>query len=161
MRCYSPTARWWQLFKYDDSQIVNIKNPHSMEVYQNRDIENQNIVMSKSNGKINQLWDIIYVDEWKGEPKKGELNEDFGFYVERPFHIVSMLPRRRYLQRLDQTSHQEIVIKQPNSYKSQVWFFDQKSLTIKCGKHPTYSLNIHGNGGSNYLNARNTQSNWF
>jgi hypothetical protein len=36
-----------------------------------------------------QQWDIIYVDAWKGEPKKGELNEDFGFYVERPFHIVS------------------------------------------------------------------------
>jgi hypothetical protein len=88
--------------------------------------------MGKSNGKTHQLWDIVYVDEYKGEPKKGELNEEFGFYVERPFHIVSMLPRRRYLQRVDPSSAQEIVIKQPNSYKSQVWWFDQKSLTIKC-----------------------------
>lgn len=103
-----------------------------MEVYQNRDIENQNIVMSRSSGKTHQLWDIVYVDEFKGEPKKGELNEDFGFYVERPFHIVSMLPRRRYLQRVDPASSQEITIKQPNSYKSQVWYFDQNSLTIKC-----------------------------
>jgi len=31
----------------------------------------------------------MYVDEWKGEPQKGELNEKFGLYVERPFHIVS------------------------------------------------------------------------
>jgi len=97
MRCYTPTARWWQLFKYDDGQIINIKTNISMDVYQNRDSENQNIIMSKSHGKINQLWDIVYVDSWGGEPKKGELNEDFGFYVERPFHIVSMLPRRRYL----------------------------------------------------------------
>jgi len=118
-----------------------------MEVYQNKDSENQNIVMSKSNGKMNQLWDIIYVDEWKGEPKKGELNEDFGFYVERPFHIVSMLPRRRYLQRVDGLGGgREIVIKQPNSYKDQVWWFDQNTLTIKNQKN-NQSLNINGNGG--------------
>jgi hypothetical protein len=109
---------------------------------------------------MNQLWDIVYVDEMKGAPKKGELNEDFGFYVERPFHIVSMLPRRRYLYRVDPSSSQEIVIKQPNSYKSQVWWFDQKSLTIKCQKSGQ-SLNINGNGSSNNLNTRNTQNNWF
>jgi len=131
-----------------------------MEVYQNRDSENQNIVLGKTHGKINQQWDIVYVDEWKGEPKKGELNEDFGFYVERPFHIVSMLPRRRYLQRVDPASSQEIVIKQPNSYKSQVWWFDQNTLTNKCQKNGQ-SLNINGNGGSNNLNTRNTQANWF
>lgn len=85
------------MFKYDDSQIVNIKQKLSMEVYQNRDSENQNIILTGSTGKMNQLWDIVYVDEFKGEPKKGELNEDFGFYVERPFHIVSMMPRRRYV----------------------------------------------------------------
>jgi hypothetical protein len=116
--------------------------------------------MSRSSGKTHQLWDIVYVDEFKGEPKKGELNEDFGFYVERPFHIVSMLPRRRYLQRVDPASSQEIVIKQPNSYKSQVWWFDQNTLTIKC-QHNGQSLNINGNGGSNNLNTRNSQANWF
>jgi len=88
--------------------------------------------MGKTNGQTNQLWDIIYVDEWKGEPKKGELNEDFGFYVERPFHIVSQLPRRRYLSRFDAPNGASLIgIKQPNSYKGQIWFFDQKSLTIK------------------------------
>jgi hypothetical protein len=130
------------------------------EVQSNKDVENQNIVLGQSNGKTYQLWDIVYVDEFKGEPKKGELNEDFGFYVERPFHIVSMLPRRRYLQRIDPASAQEIVIKQPNSYKSQVWWFDQNTLTIKC-QHNGQSLNINGNGGSSNLNTRNTQSQWF
>jgi hypothetical protein len=40
MRCTTPTSRWWQLFKYDDSQIVNIKMANSMEVQSNRDTEN-------------------------------------------------------------------------------------------------------------------------
>jgi len=107
---------------------------------------------------MNQLWDVIYVDEWKGEPKKGELNEDFGFYVQRPFHIMSMLPRRRYLDNLGNGS--ELVIKQPNSYKNQVWYFDQASLTIKNQKN-NQSLNIEGNGHSHRMKTRGTNSNWW
>jgi hypothetical protein len=50
------------------------------------DNENRNILMYNKHGKINQQWDIVYVEDWK-EPKKGEMNEDFGLYVERDFHI--------------------------------------------------------------------------
>lgn len=115
--------------------------------------------MNNLNKKLHQQWDIIYVNDYKGEPKKGELNDDFGFYVERPFHIISQLPRRRYLQRIPGGA-QEIAIKQPNSYDSQVWYFDQKTLTIKNKQYNT-SLNIHSNGNSNNLNARNTQEKWW
>jgi len=87
---------------------------------------------------INQHWDIVYVDDMPPEPKKGELNADFGFYVERPFHIVSQLPSRRYLDVVD---NKDVVIKQPNSYKSQEWYFDQKSKTVKNVQFK-YSLNI-------------------
>lgn len=56
--------------------ILNFhKSGNAMEVYQNNDIENQNIVMSKKNGRMNQFWDIVYVDQGMSEPKKGELNE--------------------------------------------------------------------------------------
>jgi len=34
----------------------------------------------------------VYADEWKGEPTKGQLNTDFGLYVERDFYVVSQLP---------------------------------------------------------------------
>jgi hypothetical protein len=53
------------------------------------DAENRNIMVHAKHGKINQQFDIVYVDEWKGEPTKGELNEKFGLYVERDFHVVS------------------------------------------------------------------------
>jgi hypothetical protein len=52
------------------------------------DAENKNIVMANSGTSINQQWEIIYVDEYS-EPKKGELNEQFGLFVERDFYIVS------------------------------------------------------------------------
>jgi len=59
------------------------------------------------------------------DPVKGELNEDYGFYVERPFHIQSQLPSRRLLDITGGGAYRKLVIKTPNSYSTQVWYFDQ------------------------------------
>ena len=50
----------------------------------------------------------MYVDEWKGEPVKGELNERFGLYVERDFYVETELPSGRYL---DLINNRNMVIK--------------------------------------------------
>jgi hypothetical protein len=52
--------------------------------------------MKRHNG-ANQRWKIIYLDEAKPVPKEG-FNEDFGFYVNRPFYIVSRMPFKRIVQ---------------------------------------------------------------
>jgi len=71
---------------------------------------------------LNQQWDIVYVDEWKGEPKKGELNKDFGLYVERDFHVVSEMADGRYV---DLINNRNFALKTSNGRKSQVWYFHQ------------------------------------
>jgi hypothetical protein len=76
------------LFRYKGANVVNERGK-MLHVQGNIDSENRNIEVQNGNNGLNQQWDIIYADEWKGEPGKGELNEDFGLYVERPFHIVS------------------------------------------------------------------------
>jgi hypothetical protein len=82
----------------------------------------------KEHGKVNQQWDIVYVDEYPEEPKKGELNEDFGIFVERDFYVVSQMSANRYLDLVGTN----MVIKTPSlARKSQVWYFDQRSYTIK------------------------------
>ena len=43
----------------------------------------------QKHGRINQQWDIVYADEWKGEPGDGEMNEEIGLKVNRDFYIVS------------------------------------------------------------------------
>jgi hypothetical protein len=60
-----------------------------MDIAGNRDTENANVQVYNKHGRINQQFDIVYADEWKGEPQKGELNEEFGLYVERDFYVVS------------------------------------------------------------------------
>jgi len=77
----------------------------------NIDQENRNIEVHNKNGGLNQQWDIVYADEWKGEPKKGELNEDFGLYVERPFFVVTQMKSKRYL---DLINNRNFVLKTPN-----------------------------------------------
>jgi hypothetical protein len=85
------------MFRMEGKFLTNIRNRKVMDVSGNRDKEGQNIHMWKKHGGLNQQWDIIYANEWKRDPKKGELNRDFGLYVERPFYIISRMTSGRYL----------------------------------------------------------------
>jgi hypothetical protein len=64
------------------------------------DAESRTIHMQNRQNKTSQQWDVIYADQWKRDPKKGELNKRFGLYVERPFFIISRMGRQRYLTAL-------------------------------------------------------------
>jgi hypothetical protein len=84
------------MFRYKNSNVVNEKGK-VMDVQGNRDVENQNIIVWNRHNGLNQQWDIIYKDEWKGEPTKGQLNKEYVLYVERPFYIQTQMGSKRYL----------------------------------------------------------------
>jgi len=112
----------------------------------NQDIENKHITVNeKPDNRIAQEWDVVYADEWKGEPGKGELNEEYGLYIERPFYIQSAMKYHRYLEVINSS---QMVIKTPNSLKSQIWWFDQQSFTIKT-KINNKSWDIKSSGKTN------------
>jgi hypothetical protein len=95
-----------------------------LDISGNVDTENRNIIIHNKHGKINQQWDLIYADEYPAEPTKGELNKQFGLYVERDFHIVSEMASHRYLEVLNNGGNgQKPVIKTPNGQKGQIWYF--------------------------------------
>jgi len=71
----------------------------------------------------------MYTDAMEKQPTKGQLNKYFNLYVERPFHIVSQLQSGRYL---DLVSNQ-VKMKTPNGFDSQLWWFDQRTKTIRNG----------------------------
>jgi hypothetical protein len=76
------------------------------------------------------------------------MNSKFGFYVERDFHIVSALGKNKYLD-LD-NSNRYAVIKTSNGRKQQVWYFDQRSLTVKT-RYNNRSLDIYNSGRTKTL----------
>lgn len=127
-----------------------------MDVSGAKDAENQNIHMWKKHNGDNQKWDILYVKDMKAEPKKCEMNTDFGFKVDCPFHVVSKLPSGRYLDIIGRN----IVIKTPNGRKTQEWYFDQKSKTVKT-KSNNQSFDIQGSGKNKNLQVWSTNSNWW
>jgi hypothetical protein len=144
------------LFRSQGAFVVNEKGK-VLDVAGGVDSENRNIIVHPKHGKINQQWDIIYVDEWKGDPKKGELNEDFGLYVERDFYVVTQLSSNRYL---DLVSNRNMVIKTSNSRNTQTWYFDQKSLTIKTRLN-NQSWDIKNSGRTSNMQIWSTNSGWW
>ena len=136
---------------------MNIKDSRVLDVHGGKDEENRNIQVYKKHGGINQQWDIVYADEYPDEPKKGEMNEMFGLYVERPFYIVTQLSSHRYL---DMINNKDFVIKTPNGRNTQTWFFDQKTLTIKT-QYNKKSWDIVSSGKTNKMQVYTTNSKWW
>jgi len=128
-----------------------------MEVSGNQDQENRNIAVNNRNNGLHQQWDIVYVDEWKGEPKKGEMNEEYGMIVEKDFHVVSQMKEHRYL---DLINNRNFVIKTPNGRNTQTWYFHQQSLTIRT-RYNNQSWDIKSAGRTNQMQIWSTNSGWF
>lgn len=53
LQIWNTNARWFQLFKYDNGHIVNIKDGRAMDVSGNNDRENQNVIMYRKRNALN------------------------------------------------------------------------------------------------------------
>jgi hypothetical protein len=145
------------MFRLDGAFIYNIQNNKVLDVSGGVDVENRKIIVWGKHGKLNQQWDVIYADEYPEEPKKGELNEKFGLYVERPFYIQSAMGTHRYL---DLINNRNMVIKTPNGRNTQIWYFHQQSLTIRT-KLNNQSWDIKNSGKTKDMQIWSTNSGWW
>jgi hypothetical protein len=146
------------MFRYQGGYLVNEKGKviEAQNQNLNTDAENRNIQVNNRGSDIRQQWEIIYVDEYS-EPKKGQLNDKFGLYVERDFYIVSALPSGRYV---DLINNRNMVLKTANGRRTQVWYFDQTSKTIKTRLN-NQSWDIKSAGRTRDMQIWSTNSRWF
>jgi hypothetical protein len=119
-------------------------------------MEQRNIQVGNRGKDIRQQWEVIYVDEYS-EPKKGELNEKVGLFVERDFYVVSALGQGRYL---DLINNRNMVIKTPNGRRTQVWYFHQQSQTIRT-RYNNQSWDIKSAGRTQDMQIWSTNSGWY
>jgi hypothetical protein len=143
------------MFRMKGAYLTNEKGKVAW-VQGDKDHESQMVYIANRKNHVSQQFDIVYADQWKRDPKKGELNKRFGLYVERPFFIVSRMRSGRYLDALNRS----FVIKTRNGRPSQEWWFHQQTLTIKS-KQYNQSWNILGNGGQQNINVSGTNGNWW
>jgi hypothetical protein len=150
-------SKWNQMFRMKGAFLTVEREGKVADVSGGVDAENRNIIMHGKHGKINQQWEIVYVDEWDGEPTKGEWSPDFGMFVERDFHIVSQLKSNKYL---DIPDNRNFVIKTRNGRKTQTWYFDQKTRTIKT-RYNNQSWDMKTSGKTNDMQVWSTNSGWW
>jgi hypothetical protein len=153
----SITSRWWQLFRHEGSYIVNDKGK-VLDVQNKDDVEGRHIfIENKVQNRISQQWDIVYADQWKGEPGKGDMNDRVGLYVDKTFYIVSQLGDNRLL---DLINNRNMVIKTRNGRNTQQWYFHQQSMTIRTRMN-NQSWDNTSNGKSKNMQITSTNSNWW
>jgi hypothetical protein len=71
---------------------------------------------------------MIYKKEWK-EYKTGDVHKGSGLRIGKDFHIISTFGRRRYLDFTNESRN--LIIKTQNGKKSQTWYFDVKTMSIR------------------------------
>lgn len=136
--------------------MVNERGKY-VEVQGNNDRENANVAVGNKNGGLYQQWEVVYADELVIEYTKGQLNPDFGLFVEREFSVLTKLRSNRYMDVINNS----VVIKTRNGYDSQKWYFDQKTKTVKSVQHKNKSWNIHNQGQQQDLTIHKTSGQWF
>ena len=92
-----------------------------------------------------------------GTYEKGEYHPGYGLFVQRPFYILTEMSSHRYL---DLINNRNMVIKTSNGRKTQEWWFDQKSYTIKT-KLNNQSFEIMSAGKSKDMRIYSTNSQWY
>jgi hypothetical protein len=92
-----------------------------------KDVEGQKVEVHGNNGGQNQMWNVIYLDQNKIETKG--LNEEFGFYINRPFHMVSRLPLKRVIESIG--ANNMVIKRYTKGRLAQQFWFDEKSKTIR------------------------------
>jgi len=130
---------------------VNVKDGRAMDVSGNKDVEGQNVVVTKRHNALNQQWDVVYLDTLPAPLKEGEWWAEFGMYIGKEFSIVSKMACGRYLDVIGTNA----VVKTRNASKSQKWVFDYTSRTI-INVQTKKSLNFY----NNQVDVRGTSSAW-
>jgi hypothetical protein len=147
MQVWKPTSDWFQIFRYSNKMIINVKGM-VMEVSGRKDVEGQEVVTGKNSKAIHQQWNIVYTDKEVEMKTKGK-SSDWGFHIGRPFYIVTKMGSGRAIE---VTGGRNLVLKWKQwNRTSQQFYFDNKTKTIKSQQYKDRSLDIQNAGRSTNL----------
>jgi len=159
MQIWSTNSGWFQVFKYENSQFINWSNNKVLDVKGAKDEEGAPVGVWGNNKGKHQQWQVVYLDKASKTETKG-LNEEFGFYINRPFYLVSELPFNRVAEMLGGTN---MVLKRwRNNQRQQQFWFDEVSKTVRNNYWKNYCWEIQGNGSSNnFRTVSGINSRWW
>jgi hypothetical protein len=153
------------MFRYEASsgRVINEKGKvlQPQGPYKDSDQQSRYIYAATPVEDDRDKWDVTYVKEYEAEQlSKGDYNPDWGFKIETDFHIVSRMGSRKYVDLISNN----VVLKRPNGFNSQVWYFDNTTKTIRSRRTTSYSLQIKSSGatsGKGMMVITSTASRWW
>jgi hypothetical protein len=147
------------MWKYSGEHFLNfVQTNKALDVYQNKDVEGQQIIVWNRHNGWNQRWRVIYTDKASKERSKG-FDREYGFYINRPFYFRSRLP----MWRVAETVSNYLRLRRYNvsRKRQQTWKFDRVSNTIKSEYTKSYSIYVASNNSDTYLRITTTNSRWW
>jgi hypothetical protein len=96
------------------------------------DFGSKRLIWTANTNKLTQKWRVIYIDTIKPDTLKGELNKKYGLKVNTDFYLQTALSSGRFMTYMDKNN--ELLLKVRNGSNRQIYFFDQKSKTIRLRK---------------------------
>ena len=156
---WNTNSEWYQIWQYHNGKgsFTNIKSKKVIEITGGKDTEGSNVGYNTWRNQGFQRWSVIYLDTHARQRIKG-LNSDFGFFINRPFYIVSKMWMNRVLEVV---GGRNLVIKTRANRAAQQFIFDEKSKTIQSKQYRGKSLDIQNAGRSANLQVWTTNSRWF
>jgi hypothetical protein len=100
----------------------------------------------------NQRWKIIYLEDYEKDwLKAGEYASENGFFIERPFYIMSRVPSRRYLEVYP---NKQATIRTPTRSLPQTFYYNWVERTIMSKQWTNYQLAIEQSGSKDKVFLR-------
>jgi len=161
MRIWSTNSQWYQIFKFQSGQwFVNVsRDQRILAVDGSKDEEARKVIVAKNTNGINQKWNVIYVDKAGKDNTKG-LNKEFGFHINRPFYFRSQTPMKRVIR--CHGGGWMHLNRWAKGRKDQLFWFDEKTKTVRSEQWKNYAAERYSNGGHAYMRATTTiNSRWW
>jgi hypothetical protein len=136
------------LFKYEDEHFLNWNNGKALDVHGGKDEEGRKVIMWKRHNGANQRWKVVYLDKSEKDQTEG-LNKEFGMHCSRPFYLRSKMFMRRVAM-VHGANNIDLRRWRKNN-KTQQFYFDCASKTIRSNHWKNYAMEIQSNGGSSNL----------
>lgn len=112
---------------------------------------------AKYNG-VHQKWTLKYVDELPPPPKKGDWVPEYGLHHLRDFSFITSLPSGRYL---DIVGSNTVIKTEATQRKTQIWFFDFYTKSIRSRSNVNRVLHLQSNGGGRIVQVTSPAQQWW
>ena len=116
-----------------------MSNNKVLDVSGGKDEEGSKVIVYGNHGKVNQRWNVVYLDQAEKVQAKG-LSGEFGFHINRPFYIRSRLPMKRVAE--CHGANNVWLRRWRKNVTAQQFYFDQASKTIRSQQWKNYAMEI-------------------